>query len=219
LSTHALSGVVRDVKIIIRMLARTDDSVQASAQLSRIASRLPSGPEALAPSWQSDLGLFRPHSARSFITTERRILADLHAFVQAGVHGGNPPATGSSSTTAAAPGHGHRGTPPPVPAPSLDSVRIENTTGLALTVTVHLRVPQVQQPWITETIPAQGTSIVTFDFGTATDAFMTMDVSLADGTQSPPPLSNLSLAQPMSGYGGAPFTIALLGPYFNVTPL
>ena len=48
---------------------------------------------------------------------------------------------------------------------------------------------------------------------------MTMDVSMADGSQTPPPLTNLSLSQPMSGYNGALFTIGLLGPYFNVTPL
>ncbi len=106
-----------------------------------------------------------------------------------------------------------------MPESSLDSVRIQNTTGLALLVTVRLDVPQVQQPWITETIPAQGSSIVTFNFGTATNAFMTMDVSLADGGQTPPPLTDLSLSQPMSGYNGALFSISLLGPYFNVTPL
>jgi hypothetical protein len=215
LSSHELSGVVRDVRAILTTLARTTDTAQASAQLTRLSSRLPSGPQALAPSWQSDLGLYHPHSAGSFITTQKRILADLHRYAL----GGNPPVTGSGSTTAATPGHGNRGTPPPVPAPSLDSVRIENTTGLALTVTVHLRVPQVQQPYIIETIPAGGTSNATFDFGTATDAFMTMDVSLANGSQSPPPFSNLSLAQPMSGYNGTIFTIVLVGPYFNVTPL
>ena len=72
------------------------------------------------------------------------------------------------------------------PASSLDSVKIQNTTGLALVVTVHLKVPQIQQPWITETIPVEGNTIASFNFGTATNAFMTMDVSLADGGQSPP---------------------------------
>ena len=104
-----------------------------------------------------------------------------------------------------------------MPAPSLDSVRIQNTTGLALLVTVHLKVPQIQQPWITETIPVQGSSIVLFNFGTATNAFMTMDVSRADGGQTPPPWTNLNLSQPLSGYNGALFTISLFGPYFNVT--
>jgi hypothetical protein len=98
-------------------------------------------------------------------------------------------------------------------------VRIQNTTGLTLVVTVHLEVSLAQQPLITETIPAQGSSIVLFDFGTATDAFMTMDVSMTEGGLSPPPLTDLSLSQPMSGYNGALFTISLFGPYFNVTPL
>src|SRR5207247_1406469 len=137
---------------------------------------------------------------------------------QGGVAGGNRPVTGSGSTTSPTPGQGTGGPTTPVPAPSLDSVRIQNTTGLALLVTVHLKVPQIQQPWITETIPVQGSSTVPFDFGTTTNAFMTMDVSRADGGQTPPPWTNISLSQPLSGYNGAVFTISLFGPYFNVTP-
>jgi hypothetical protein len=219
LSEHALSGVVRDVRAIMGTLARTEDTVQASAQLTKLSSRIPSGPEGLAPTWQGDIGLYRPHSASSIITTERRILGDLYRYVQGGFDGGNAPVTGSGSSTSTTPGQGTGGTATPVPASSPDSVRIQNTTGLALLVTVHLEVPQVQQPWITETIPAQGSSIVPFDFGTATNAFMTIDVSLADGGQTPPPLTNLSLSQPMSGYNGDLFSISLIGPYFNVTPL
>lgn len=220
-SQHALKGVVRDVKAIMSTLAKTDDTVQASAQLTRLSSRIPSGPEGLAPSWQSDLGRYRPHSARSIITTQRRILGDLHRYVQGGVPGGTRPVTGSGSTTSVPPGPGAGGTatPVPVPAPSLDSVTIQNTTGLALVVTVHLKVPQIQQPSITETIPAQGSLIVPFDFGTATNVFMTMDVRRADGVQTPPPWTNISLAQPLGGYNGVLFTISLFGPYFDVTPL
>jgi len=219
LANHALSGVVRDVRAIMSTLAKTEDTVQASAHLTGLSSRIPSGPEGLAPSWRSDIGLYRPHSAKSIITTERRILGDLYRYVQDGVDGGNRPVTGLGSTTSTTPGQGTGGTATPVPAPSLDSVRIQNTTGLALLVTVHLKVPQIQQPWITETIPAQGSSIVPFDFGTATNAFMTMDVSRADGGQTPPPWTNISLSQPISGYNGALFTISLFGPYFNVTDL
>jgi hypothetical protein len=218
LSKHALNGVVRDVRTIMSTLARTEDTVQASIQLSKLSSRIPSGPEGLAPSWQSDIGLYRPHSPGSIITTQRRILGDLYRYVQGGVNGGNQPVSGSGSSTSTTPGQGAGGTAIPAPAPSLDSVKIQNTTGLALVVTVHLKVPQVQQPWITETIPVQGSSSVSFDFGTATNAFMTIDVSRADGGQTPPPLTNLSLSQPMSGYNGTLFTISLFGPYFNVTP-
>ena len=103
LSKHALGGVVRDVRAIMSTLARTENSVQASAHLTRLSSRIPSGPEELAPSWQSDIGLYRPHSASSIIATERRILGDLYQYVQGGVDGGNPPVTGSGSSTSTTP--------------------------------------------------------------------------------------------------------------------
>ena len=126
------------------------------------------------------------------------------------------PGSGSTPPPTTRPSPG--GTNSPVPAPSLDSVSIHNTTGLALLVTVRLQVPQVQKPWITQTIPAQGTTTVLFNFGITTDAFMTMDVRRADGGQSPPPLTNLSLDQPMGGYNGTLFTISVFGSYFNVSP-
>jgi hypothetical protein len=247
LSKHELTGVVREVKAIVHTLAKTGDTVQASTSLTELSSQLPSGPEELAPSWQSDINLYRPGSAKSIIVTERRILGDLYLYVQDGVDGGDSPVTGSGTTTSnnpgqgavgsanpgqgtggsaapgqgtggsVAPGQGTGNTSTPTPAPSLDSVSIQNTTGLALLVTVQLDVQQLQQPSITETIPAQGSSSVLFDFGTATGAFMTMDISLANGGQSPSPFTDVSLSQPLSGYNGALFTISLLGPYFNVT--
>ncbi len=244
LSRHALTGVVREVRAIVSTLARTEDTVQASAQLAGLSSQIPFGSEGLAPSWQSDIGLYRPHSARSIVTVQRRIVGDLDRFIaiEGSVVGGSRPVTGSGSSTptvpiqgtggtpaplptptpAPTPGNGTRGTPtpvPPAPVPtsSLDSVRIQNTTGLALLVTVQLDVSQNQQPWIREVIPAQEDSIVDFDFGTATGAFMTMDVSSADNAQTPVPFNNISLSQPLGGYNGALFTISLLGPYFNVT--
>jgi hypothetical protein len=218
LTQHALHGVVRDVKAIMSTLARTEDTVGASAQLTGLSSRIPSGTEELAPTWRRDLKLYRPHSTASVSTAEKRILRDLYRYDRGGGGGGNAPVTGSGSTTPPTTSANAGGTSSPVSAPSLDSVSIQNTTGLALRVTVHLEVPQVQKPWITEIIPAQGTTIVPFNFGTATDAFMTMDVSRADGGQSPPPLTNLSLDQPMDGYNGALFTISLFGSYFNITP-
>ncbi len=235
LSRHALGGVVREVRAIVNTLAKTENTVQASAQLTGLSSQIPFGSEGLSPSWQSDIGLYRPHSARSIVTMERRIVGDLERFIQDGVEGGIQPVSGSASTTpivpiqgtgattaplptpTPTPGQGTVGTPTPVPTPSLDSVRIQNTTGLALLVTVHLEVPQIQQPWITETIPAQGSLILPFDFGTATNAFMSMDVSRADRGQSPLPFNNINLSQPLGGYSGALFTISLFGPYFNVT--
>jgi hypothetical protein len=233
LSKHATSGVVREVRAIVSTLAKTQDTVQASTQLTGLSSHVPSGPEGLAPSWQSDVGLYRPHSARSIAATQKRLIGDLYRFIQRGLDSGNQPVSGPGSTPTPTPGHGTVGTgtptptptpghgtvgtPTPVPMPSLDSVRIQNTTGLALVVTVHLKVSQFQQPRITETISAQANSTVLFDFGTATNVFMTMDVSRADRGQSPTPFDNIDLSQPLSGYNGALYTISLLGPYFNVT--
>jgi hypothetical protein len=232
LSKHALTGVVREVRVIVSTLARTKNTVEASAQLTGLSSQLPSGFAGLAQTWQSDVGLFRPHSAKSIVTTQKRIVGDLYRYNQGGVNVGNGPVSGSGSMTSPPPsqgtggtatsvptptsGNGAVGTPAPVPMPSLDSVRIQNTTGVAILVTVRLEVPQNQQPSITETIPAQGSSIVSFDFGTATDDFMTMSVTSADGGQSPPPWTNINLSQPLSGYNGVVFTISLFGPYFSV---
>jgi hypothetical protein len=235
MSKHALSAVVREVRAIVGTLGKTKDTVLASTQLTGLSSQVPFGSEGLAPSWQSDVGLYRPHAARSIITTEKRIVADLYRFIQSGVDAANRPVSGSGSTTSTTPiqstggnaspvptstptpGHGPTGMPTPVPTPSLDSVRIENTTGLALVVTVQLNASQVRQPSITETISAQPNSIMSFDFGTATGDFMTMDVSRADRVQSPVPFNDINLSQPIGGYNGALFTISLFGPYFNVT--
>jgi hypothetical protein len=231
-SKHTLNGVVREVRAIVSTLVKTEDTVLASAQLAGLSSQIPSGSAGLAPSWQSDIGLYRPHSARSIITTETRILGDLYRYIRGGVDGGNRPVSGSAPTTSTTPiqgtgvtttpvptptpGQGTAGTSTPVPTPSLDSVMIQNTTGMALQVTVHLNVSLNRQPSITETIPAQGSSIASFDFGTATNAFMTMDVRSAEGGQSPPPWTNINLSQPLNGYNGVVFTISLFGPYFSV---
>jgi hypothetical protein len=254
LSHHALTGVVREVNAIVKTLAKTDDVVQASTQLTGLASQIPFGSEGLAPTWQSDFGrLYRPHSTRSVITMQKRIVADLVRFDQRGIEVGNQPVSTSGSTTTATPIQGPQGTTaptptptptssptptptptpiptptptqggastpaPPVPTSSLDSVRIQNATGLAIVVTVQLDVSTTHQPQIRETIPAQASSIALFNFGTATNAFMTMDVSSANGgSQSPTPFNNVNLSQPLSGYNGTLFTISLFGPYFNVT--
>jgi hypothetical protein len=254
LSKHALAGAVREVRAIVGTLARTEDTVQASAQLTALATQISPGSAGLALSWQRDIGLYRPHSARSVIATDTRIVGDLNRYNHIGVSGGNQPASGSTSTnpnpgttgtstpvptptptptpaptsgqgTTGSPtptptptsGQGTTGTPTPVPTPSVDSVMIENTTGVPIVVTVHLIVSLNHQPSITETIPAQGNSIASFDFGTATNAFMTMDVRDANGGQGiPPPFTGVNLSQPQSGYDGVLFTISLFGPYFSV---
>jgi hypothetical protein len=236
LSKHALTGVVREVRAIVSTLAKTGNTAQAGAQLTELASQIPTGSTALALSWQSDLGLYRPHSAWSAVTTETRIVSDLYRDIQAGVANSNRPASGSGSTSSTTPIQGTGGTADPVPTPaptptpaqgtagtsapvstpSLDSVQIQNTTGLAIVVTVRLMVSDNQQPSITETIPAHGNTIATFDFGTATNDFMTMDVSSAVGDQGPPPWSNINLSQPLNGYDGTLYTISLFGSYFSV---
>lgn len=216
LSPHALRGVVQDVKAIMNTLARSGDTNQASHQLTELSSKVPSGPEGLAPIWQKDLGLYNPHAMGSVAAARRRILGDLDHFVRHG--GANARATGWRSTTSPPAAEGPSGGGGPVAMPSLDGVSIRNTTGLALLVTVHLEVAQVEKPWITETIPAQGNTTLAFDFGTETDAFMSVDIRRADGLQSPPPFTDFSLSQPMDGYNGALFTISVFGSYFNVTP-
>jgi hypothetical protein len=254
LSHHALTGVVREVNAIVKTLAKTDDVVQASTQLSGLASQIPFGSEGLAPTWQSDIGrLYRPHSTRSVITVQKRIVAALVRFNQSGIEVGNQPVSTSGSMAPTTPSQGMQGTTapaptptptpsptpsptptptpaptptqggastptPPVPTSSLDSVRIQNATGLAIVVTVQLDVSTTHQPQIRETIPAQASSNALFDFGTATNAFMTMDVSSANGgSQSPTPFNDVMLSQPLGGYNGTLFTISLFGPYFNVT--
>ncbi len=214
-SPHTLNAVARDVRGIMTTLSRTENTARASAQLTRLSSRIPSGRAGLAPAWRQDLTVYNPRAAVSVVAAQNLILADLYRYAAARI-GGNQPVTAPPPSPMPGPGPG--GMNGPVSAPSLDSVKIQNTTGIALRVTIYLDVPQVQKPWITETIPAQGTTTVPFNFGTATDAFMTMDVSRADGGQSPPPLTNFSLPQPMGGYNAALFTVSIFGSYFNVTP-
>jgi hypothetical protein len=220
-SRRELTGVVREIKAIVSSLARTDDTIQASTRLNGLSSQIPSGAETVAVAWQNDLARYRPHSAKSAISTEQRIISALDRLIAEGTQS----VSGAGSTTSTNPNQGLPGTgtpvnpptpPPNPPAPSLDSVRIQNTTGLALVVTVSLNDAQNPEPLITETIPAQGDPTALFNFGTSTGAFMTMNISRADGLPSPAPFNNIDLSQPLSGYDGTLFSISLLGPYFNV---
>jgi hypothetical protein len=250
LSRHTLTGVVREVRSIVSTLAKTENTAQASARLTGLALQIPSGSTGLggstglALSWQSDIGLYRPHSERSIIATQKRLLGDLYLHLQLAGNGSTSPVSGSGPTTPTTPNQGSGGTTPTTPnqgsggtttpsppvspgpgttttpnppaAPSLDSVQIQNTTGLALNVTVILETPQFPQPSITETISAQPNSTATFDFGTATGDFMMMNVSRAGGGDTPPPWDNINLSQPMNGYNGIVFTVSLFGSYFSV---
>ena len=119
LSRHALTGVVREVRAIVSTLAKTGNTVQASGQLTDVASQIPTGSAGLALSWQTDLGLYRPHSARSVMTTETRIISDLYRDIQGGVASGNLPASGSGSTTSTTPIQGTGSTSLLCPRPRL----------------------------------------------------------------------------------------------------
>jgi hypothetical protein len=214
LTMHGLHGIVRDVRAIVRTLSATGAIGPATTRLTRLASRVPGESVALATAWRADLALYSPRTAGASQSLQERLLADLGRFLPVGSG-----ATGPGSTSPPSPGPGPGPGPvQPAPALSLDSVRIQNTTGIDLLVTVRLRVQQIQQPWITQTIPAKGSPTVPFDFGTATNAFMTIDIRRADGGQSPPPFLNVPLNQPMKGYNGALFTISLVSGFFNLTP-
>jgi hypothetical protein len=229
-SARVLTRVDHLVKSIVTSLAKTHNTVRANANLASLASQIAPSSPSLAVSWQSDVALYRPGSPKSMITTQERIIDDLRRFLRndapAGIGIGTEIGTGTGLTTSSTPTPGTEGTPnpsqgdsgtsAPVAAPSLDSVRIQNQTGLALTVNVFLDDSQNPQPFISETISAQGDPTELFNFGTSTGAFMTMDISRADGLQSPAPFDNIQLSQPVGGYGGTLFTISLLGPYFNV---
>jgi hypothetical protein len=238
-SARVLTRVDHLVKSIVTSLAKTDDIVQANANLASLASQVAPTSPSLAVSWQSDVALFRPGSPKSKITTQQRIIDDLRRLLHNVVPAGTGTVTGAGSTTAGTgtgtgtgsttsstptpgtagtsnPSQGDSGTSAPVPAPSLDSVQIQNQTGLALKVTVFLDDSQNPLPFITETISSQGDPTELFNFGTSTGAFMTMNISRADGLQSPAPFDNIQLSQPLGGYAGTLFSISLLGPYFNV---
>jgi hypothetical protein len=225
-SARALDRVVHEVRGVVNLLARTADTAQASAQLTGLASEISPSSSGLSTSWQNDLALYRPGSQRSAIAIQKRIIIDLHHFLQGGINGGSQSPSGTGSTSSGSPSQGATGTPSPSPGssdtsgrastPSLDSVRIQNDTGLALAVTIYLDDGQNPQPYITATIQAQGDPTVLFNFGTSTNAFMTMNISRADGLPSPAPFENVDLSQPLNGYEGTLFTISLLGPYFNV---
>src|SRR6185437_3821097 len=88
--------------------ARTGDTARASAQLSELSSRVPGGPEQLAPAWRADLTLYRPGVAGSVGAARRRIIGDLDRYVRAG---GNP-------VKRPVPGPLPPPSPPPVPGPA-----------------------------------------------------------------------------------------------------
>ena len=113
-SAHVLNRVDHVVKSILTSLAKTDDTVQANANLTSLASQVASNSPSLAVSWQSDVAFYRPGSARSMITTQQRIIGDLRRFLRNDAPAGTGTATGS--TTSGMPTPGTEGTPIPARA-------------------------------------------------------------------------------------------------------
>lgn len=210
ISTHALRADVREVRTVMASLAQTGNLGRAENRLVAIAATIPGGAEVLVPEWRTDLSVYHDGRATTAAVAENRIIGDLESLVEAGGAATSPPGSWISPPA----NSGASATPV---SPSEDSVTIQNETGLALAVTVRLDVPQVQQPYFTETIPAQSGSAALFNFGTATDAFMTITITNADGVPSPPYLT-VGLDQPIGGYNDAAFTISMVGPYFNISP-
>ena len=221
---YTASAAAHEIKAIVNGLAKSGDRTEADANLTTLASQLMPGSALLATAWIDDVAFVRPNSVKSTIIAQRRLIADLHQYLAEGGPSGSgtnstnsgSPTQGSPGTTVGeptpTPGPGTTGTNATVPTPSLDSVQIENLTGLSLVVTVKLGDSLNPQPYITETIAAQTDPTVLFNFGTSTGAFMTMNVSRADGLPSPAPFDNIQLSQPLGGYNATLFTISLLAP-------
>ena len=202
-----LHGVVREVRLIAGELARTGQVHRAGVELTHLSARLPNGPEVLAPRWQADLALYRPHVKGSIVAVRGHLLNDLYGFVRVGLPPVGP-------------------LPPPLPYPpptgptaplvSRDSATVVNDTGYALSITVRLNAPY--GPYITQILPANYGSSALFDFHSATGGFLSISISRADGIQPPYPFST-GLNMPLNGYYGTTFTVSLMGAdYFNLTP-
>ncbi len=105
-SAQGLSQFVHEVKAIVNTLARTENTVQANAQLTGLASQISPSSLSLATSWQNDVAFYRPGSQKSAITTQKRIIAELHRYLDDNA----PPGSGTSSTPPSTPSPGTGGT-------------------------------------------------------------------------------------------------------------
>ena len=150
----AMSGVVRDVRAIMRTLAKTGNTVQASAHLTTLSSRIPSGPKGLPRRGRATSALspsFREVDHHDAAADPRRPLPLRPGWSQS--RQSTDDRVGSTTSTTPSQGTGGGTTTPPVPTPSFYSVTIQNTTGLALAGDRPFGGTQTQQPSITETIP------------------------------------------------------------------
>jgi hypothetical protein len=204
LTSHTLESVVAGVGRVVSRLIRTHDLARTAASLESLAARIPFGRRQLAAAWVSDLALFNPAVPGSGRTTERVLLATLKRDAAFGVAEGEFRVTGKDAALFSATG-------PRAPQVSLASVRVANNTNLTLAVTVSLNNTGRSIPM---TIPTNSAPAL-FDFGTATNNFMTIFVRNANGT-SPPPFST-GLNKPIGGYNGTLFTVSVLGGFFSVS--
>jgi hypothetical protein len=219
LTTHALNTVANNIGQIVGTLAETHDAARAAAAVSQVVSKIPFGARQLAPQLRADLERARLTNSQAGIETKKEILGDLYEYVTTGVANDKFRVVGPGSAifNVLNQGSGSGSTVDnPAPTANADFVNIQNKTGQAIVVTVRLNNSGNPRPSITRTIPATGQTTLPFDFGTATDTFMAIDVRTANGSQPPYSLNNLLLPQPMGGYDGALFVISTLGRYFNV---
>jgi hypothetical protein len=204
LTTHTLAAVVAGVERVATNLARTDNVAQAAASLERLSSKLPFGLRQLDPAWTLALAGFNAQVPGSAVAIEHQLLTDLKRDLATGIATGEFRLTGPGAATISR----SLG----APLASLDSVTIANKAGLNITVTAALKTTART---LTRTI-ASGSSLL-IDFTTSTGNFISINVARADGRTPPPPLSNLVLNRPISGYNGKSFTVSVFAGFFSVT--
>jgi hypothetical protein len=204
LTSHTFETVTAGVEHVVAGLVRTQDTSRAVSRLESLAARIPYGRRQLAAEWVSDVALFDPTIPGSARTTEQVLLKTLRHDVAYGVAEGEFRVTGKDAASLSSPGL-------KAPQVSQDSVRVANNTNLTLAVTVSLNNTGRSIPMTIRS----GAPPALFDFGTATNNFMTISVRNANGS-SPPPF-NTGLNKPITGYNGTLFTVSILGGFFTVS--
>jgi hypothetical protein len=204
LTSHTFDSVTAGLVRVVSQLVRTDDSARAASSLESLAARIPFGRRQLAAAWVSDLALFDPSVPGSGRTTAQALLRTLRHDVAYGIAEGEFRVTGKDAAAVSSPGL-------KAPQVSLDSVRIANSSNLTLAITVSLNNTGRSIPM---TIPS-GAPPALFDFGTATNNLMTINVRNANGSNPPPFQTRLN--QRVGGYNGALFTVSILGGFFTVS--
>jgi hypothetical protein len=204
LTSHTVDFITAGVEHVAARLVRTHDTRGAASSLESLAARIPFGRRQLAAAWVSDLALFDPSVPGSGRTTAQVLLRTLRHDVAYGIAEGEFRVTGKDATALSSPGL-------KAPQVSLDSVRIANSTNLTLAITVSLNNTGRSIPM---TIPS-GAPPALFDFGTATNNLMTINVRNANGTNPQPFQTRLD--QRIGGYNGALFTVSTLGGFFTVS--